>query len=312
MNYPASMLSSLGLLPLVVACAAILGLFMGSFLNCWAWRIVHGESIMHGRSHCTSCGHALGPLDLVPVLSWVFTRGRCRYCGERIPARYPITELVCGVVYASIVCVYGLTWETLELLGFASCLFVLTLTDLDSFIIPNGCILAAIGFRLAYIGVTWATGGDGLGLLRDSVIGGLAVGVPLLVLVLVMDRVLGKASMGGGDLKLLAVAGMYFGFVQCLLLLVVACVLGIVVAFVQMARAGKQRPVDADAGANAEVDPAVSASTEAATSTSTEAATSAPSSSLSVTIPWGPSIAVACWFTMLAGGPIVSWYLSLF
>ena len=184
MNITASMLAEAGLLPLVVICAGVFGLFMGSFLNCWAWRITHGESILHGRSHCTSCGHALGPLDLVPVFSWLFSGGKCRYCGERIPARYPITELVCGVVYGSIVAVYGLTWETLELLGFASCLFVLTLTDLDSFVIPNGCILAAIGFRLAYIAVVWATGGDGMGLLVNSLVGGLAVGMPLLVLVL--------------------------------------------------------------------------------------------------------------------------------
>ena len=295
MNLPASTLSSMGLLPLVVACAAVLGLFMGSFLNCWAWRMMHGESILHGRSHCTSCGHVLGPLDLVPVFSWLFSRGRCRYCGAPVSVRYLVAELVCAAVYGSIVWVYGLTWETLELLGFASCLFVLTLTDLDCYIIPNGCIVAAIGFRLAYIAIVGLTGGDAVGLLVNSVVGGLAVGIPLLLLVLLMDHVLGKASMGGGDLKLLTVAGMYFGWVQCLLLLVVACVAGIVVALVQASRSRSAAPGgDAPDGADG------------------TGASDAPANALSVTIPWGPSIALACWFTMLAGGPIVNWYLSLF
>ena len=121
-----------------------------------------------------------------------------------------------------------------------------------------------------------------MGLLVNSLVGGLAVGMPLLVLVLIMDRVLGKASMGGGDLKLLAVAGMYFGWAQCIFLLMVACVLGIVVALIQMRSASS-----ADAGGEA-------------------------SSALSVTIPWGPSIAVACWVTMLVGRQLLAWYLGLF
>ena len=67
--------------------AGLLGACLGSFVNCLAWRLVHGESVWKGRSHCAVCNHPLAPLDLVPVLSWLFLRGRCRYCGERIAAR---------------------------------------------------------------------------------------------------------------------------------------------------------------------------------------------------------------------------------
>ena len=81
----------------------LFGLVMGSFLNCLAWRLTHGESVLRGRSHCISCGHVLAARDLVPVLSWLFTRGRCRYCHERIPARYPLTELLCAALYLSVV-----------------------------------------------------------------------------------------------------------------------------------------------------------------------------------------------------------------
>ena len=75
---------------LVVYCcalAAVIGAVLGSFLNCTAWRIAHEESFVKGRSRCPACGHPLGALDLVPIFSWLFLRGKCRYCGKRISAR---------------------------------------------------------------------------------------------------------------------------------------------------------------------------------------------------------------------------------
>ena len=78
--------------------AFALGAVFGSFLNCAAWRIAHGESFLHGRSHCTSCGHALSALDLVPIFSWLFLGGKCRYCKTKISARYMLTELFFGII----------------------------------------------------------------------------------------------------------------------------------------------------------------------------------------------------------------------
>ncbi|MDD2588186.1 MAG: prepilin peptidase [Atopobiaceae bacterium] len=263
-----------------LAVTALLGLVMGSFLGCVAWRAVHGGSVLRGRSHCDSCGHVLGPADLVPVASWLALHGRCRYCGEHISARCPVGETLTAVVYVSIVARYDLTAQTIELLAFASVLVVLTLTDLDDRTIPNGCIVAALLIRAAYIGYVALTGGEALTLLTDSLVGAAAIGIPLLVIVLVMDRVLGQASMGGGDLKLLAVCGLYFGWQQSLLLVIVACVLGLVLALVP----GLLPHDDED-----------------------DATTSGHG-----TFPFGPAIAVAAWLTMLCGAPIVTWYLGLF
>ena len=258
-----------------ICLAGVLGLIMGSFLNCLAWRMTHGESVLHGRSHCTSCGHVLGPLDLVPVLSWVFSRGRCRYCGEHVSWRYPATELLTAVVYISLVLRYGLTFEALELVAFASVLLVLSLTDLDEYVIPNITIVVAILIRAVYIVSMGAIGQvDTMTVLRDSLVGGVAVVVPVLILALVMDRVLGRESLGGGDVKLLFVAGLYFGWQQCLFLVVVACVLGLLLAVLGVNGGG-----DGDD---------------------------------SHLIPFGPSIALACWITMLVGEPVVTWYLGLF
>ena len=217
---------------------ALVGLCMGSFLNCLAWRLTHGESVLSGRSHCTTCGHVLGFRDLIPVLSWVASGGKCRYCGEKVSARYPITELVCGVAFVSVFLVYGLSLESLELMGFCGVLLVLTLTDLDECVIPNATIVAAIAIRVAYIAAMAVTGQTDAGaLVRESLLGGLVGGVPVLVLSIVMDRVLGRDSMGGGDIKLLFVAGLYFGWTRTLFLILVACVAGIVFG---MARASDE------------------------------------------------------------------------
>ncbi|MBR3159479.1 MAG: prepilin peptidase [Atopobiaceae bacterium] len=255
---------------------ALLGLCMGSFLNCLAWRMTHGESVLHGRSHCTSCGHVLGVRDLVPVFSWLSTRGRCRYCGEHVSWRYPATELLCCVIYVSILLRYGLSIEAVELIAFASVLLVLSLTDLDTYIIPNATIITAIGIRCAYIVASAFVGQDPFVLLRDSFVSGLVVGGAVLLLSLVMDRVLGRDSLGGGDVKLLFVAGLYFGWQQCLFLIIVACVMGIVMGMLGQRGRGSSEGEE------------------------------------SRLIPFGPAIALACWVCMLCGEQVVGWYVGLF
>ncbi len=256
---------------------AVFGLCMGSFLNCLAWRMTHGESVLRGRSHCTSCGHELSARDLVPVLSWLVSGGKCRYCGERVSPRYPATELLCCVAFVSIFLRYGLTLEAAELVAFASVLLVLSLTDLDEYVIPNATIVAAIVVRAAYVVAVGLTGsGVALALARDSIVSGVVVAVPIIALALIMDRVLGRDSLGGGDVKLFFVAGLYFGWQQCIFIILLACVLGIVFGMV-----GQSQHSD-----DGKSDPRL--------------------------IPFGPSIALACWVCMLVGEPVVSWYLGLF
>lgn len=258
----------------------LVGLCMGSFLNCLAWRSAHGESVLKGRSHCDSCGHELGFRDLIPVVSWLSTRGRCRYCGERVSVRNPVTELVCAAAFVSILLVWNISYEATELMAFACVLLVLSLTDIDSYVIPNGCIVAAVAVRLLYLAwVHFFVGFDVSGLLVQCLISAAGVGGAILLVVLLMDKALGRESMGFGDVKLLAVAAFYFGWRECLLLIIVACLIGLVVAAVGQ-RHGEPAGSVADAGARV--------------------------------IPWGPSIAAACWFVMLFGTPIMLWYIGIF
>ena len=272
---------SLSISAFVVVLAFVLGACIGSFVNCASLRRGTGESVLRGRSHCPECGKQLSAFELVPVISWLVQKGACRHCKKPLSLRYPATEIVLGLVFALLVWRYGVTAQFVELVAFASVLLYCSLVDLDSWTIPNAAIVAAIAIRVAYIAVAGlAFEGDAVSLLLHSLIGGFAIGIPLLIVVLVADRVLGRDSMGGGDLKLFFVAGLYFGWQQCLFLVIVACVVGIVMAFVA---GGGDSNVDED-----------------------------DASVRHRQIPFGPAIAVACVFTMLFGADLVGWYDSLF
>lgn len=213
--------------PMMVFCvilAAALGAVLGSFLNCAAWRIVRGESFIQGRSHCALCGHPLGVPELIPVVSWLAQRGRCKWCGGKISVRYPLTELCFALLTVLCLLRFDLTPLCLRNWLFLCVLFLLTLTDLDDMIIPDGCHIAAVLIWLAFLPFTFTTWRDaGLRLLA-----GLCFGGGLLAVSLVMDKVMGRDTLGGGDIKLFFVVGLYLGFVGTLFALALACVLGLV------------------------------------------------------------------------------------
>ena len=247
--------------------AAVIGAVLGSFLNCAAWRIAHGESFVKGRSRCPDCGHPLGALDLVPVFSWLFLRGKCRYCGKNISAWYPLSEAVFAAVTVLCLLRFGLTAECLRNLIFFGCLFCLSLVDLESCIIPDGCLLtAALAWAvwLPFSGLSLPE--IGLRVLAAGVYGG-----GLLLVSLAADKILGKESLGGGDIKLFAVVGLYLGLTASLFALLLSCVLGLVFAFGRKLLPHGQEEH----------------------------------------FPFGPSIAAASWLMLMYGQPLVAWYLGL-
>lgn len=212
--------------------AGLLGAAMGSFLNCAAYRIAHGQSFLTGRSRCPSCGHTLAPADLVPVLSWLFRRGRCRYCGTRISPRYFLTE--CAFAALSVLCLlrFDCTALCLRNYVFLCCLFCLSLVDLDSYTIPDGClILPALAWLVTY---PWTPARF------SDLAAALLYGGAMLALSLVMDRILQKETLGGGDIKLFAVMGLYLGPFASLFALTLSCVLGLL--FAAATRQGKGTP----------------------------------------------------------------------
>lgn len=178
------------------------GLAVGSFATVVAHRVPKGESIVGGRSRCPGCGATIAAWDNVPILSWLVLRGRCRRCGERISARYPITELVTAALFAATVLILG-TDDAGELaLGLALCtlLVIVSLTDLERRVIPNAVLLVG-----TVIGVAIAAPTDP-GSMVERGIAAAAAGGFLLCVALAYPR-----GMGMGDVKLTAVMGLYLG-----------------------------------------------------------------------------------------------------
>ena len=213
--------------------AVVFGACMGSFLNCAAWRIVRGESFLRGRSRCPSCGHELGAADLVPVLSWVFLRGKCRYCGTKVPVRYPLTESFFAAVTVLCLLRFDLSILCLRNYIFLCSLFLLTLTDIDDMIIPDGCHIVSV--------LTWAAAQpflfEGWRDLVLHIAAAVLYGGALLGISLWLDRRLGRDTLGGGDIKLFAVTGLYLGLTGTLFTVILACAAGLIF---QAARRGER------------------------------------------------------------------------
>ncbi len=204
---------------------ALLGLVMGSALHCLSWRIAREEGWGSGRSRCAACGHTLGPGELIPLVSWLLQKGRCRHCGAPISWRYPASELTLAVVYVSLLLRFGITLELAQNLVLCSCLFCLSIVDLDVQLIPHRFLLIPALVRLGLC--AWQEGLTQTGI---CLVRGAALGAVILLLVMLLDKVLGKPSMGGGDIKLLAMLGLFFPLMNWLLMVMLACVLGIAVA----------------------------------------------------------------------------------
>lgn len=196
--------------------AALLGACMGSFLNCAAWRIVHGESVLRGRSHCDVCGHVLAPRDLVPVFS-------------------AVGEAVAALVFVSLLLRYDISLRTLEAWAVACLLLACAFADLEGYIIPDRFI--AVGVVLFIVTLFFVPDPGKRAL--DGLIGGVAVGGGVLLLALLMEKLLRRDAMGGGDIKLLFLTGLFLGWQKNLLCLLLACVVGILWGLVR-AKRGQQ------------------------------------------------------------------------
>src|SRR4051794_6715089 len=183
---------------MLLALAAPLGLLIGSFLNVVAYRLPRGQSIVKPRSRCTSCGEEVRSYDNVPVLSWLFLRGRCRHCGESISARYPAVELVTAVVFAAVVLLRGADRGLLLDVPFAAMLIAVASIDLEHRIVPNRILLPLAVWALA----------AGAAVRSESLAEALIAGGAAF-LVLLMTALIHPAGMGMGDVKLAGVMGIY-------------------------------------------------------------------------------------------------------
>lgn len=190
-----------------------MGLIVGSFLNVCIWRLPREESVAWPASHCTQCAAPIAWYDNIPLLSYAALGGRCRKCRASISKRYPLVEALSGC--AALAAYWRWSDPKLAVIGaivfFA--LIVVTFVDLDHWIIPDEISIPGIplGVAVSVLFPEWI-GADGR---REALIlslGGLAAGGGVLWLVgTVAEKILRKEAMGGGDVKLLAAVGAFFG-----------------------------------------------------------------------------------------------------
>jgi leader peptidase (prepilin peptidase) / N-methyltransferase len=185
---------------LAAVIAGVIGAIFGSFLNVVAYRLPRGESLSRPRSRCPSCETPIRPYDNVPVLSWLALRGKCRSCGARISARYPLVEAGTGVLCALVVIAKGPDEDALLGLALVLLLVPVALIDLDYRIIPNRLML--IGAVVAPALVLLTTPDD----LVEHLIAGAAAAAFFLVFAFAYPR-----GMGMGDVKLAGVLGLFLG-----------------------------------------------------------------------------------------------------
>jgi leader peptidase (prepilin peptidase)/N-methyltransferase len=193
---------------LLVAGCGLLGLLVGSFVNVLVYRVPRKESIIRPRSRCVSCGSQVRGLDNVPVVSWLLLRGRCRTCAERISPRYPVVELVTGLVFAALAARFGSDPALPAFLALATGLLAISAIDVEHFIIPNRIVYPTLFVSAGLLVVAGLVDGRWESLGRAA-IGGAAAWGALLVIHLAQPR-----GMGFGDVRLAGLIGVFLGWID--------------------------------------------------------------------------------------------------
>jgi leader peptidase (prepilin peptidase) / N-methyltransferase len=243
-----------------VAVAAVFGAVIGSFVNVVAYRLPRRESLVSPGSRCPGCGTAIKPYDNVPVIGWLLLRGRCRACLTAISPRYPAVEVLTAVLAVSVVVVKHSVHDIALGLVLVAILVPIALIDFEHRVIPNKITLPA---AVAALGIGLATRPSGV---PEQLIAAAAAGGFLLLFALAYPR-----GMGMGDVKLVAVLGLFLGRTVGVAVLV-GVLAGALVGAAIMARVGV-------------------------------------ASGRKTAVPFGPFLAVGGVVALLAGPAIVHWYL---
>ncbi len=246
-----------------IICVLVLGLLVGSFLNVVVYRLPkmlmrdwckqarevlempaqeEGETfnLILPNSSCPHCGHEIKAWENIPVISWLFLRGKCSGCKEAISVRYPLVELACGVLSGVIAWQYGVSWEALAMLVLTWGLLAMSLIDADHQILPDTLVLPLLWLGLILNNLGMFTS------LPDALWGAVLGYMSLWSIFWLFKLVTGKEGMGYGDFKLLALIGAWGGWqvlpLTILLSSVVGAVLGIIILRLQRKGYGNPLP----------------------------------------------------------------------
>jgi leader peptidase (prepilin peptidase)/N-methyltransferase len=206
----------------------LIGAAIGSFLNVCIRRIPARESLVLPSSHCPKCLHPIKYYDNIPIISYFLLKGKCRNCGERISLQYPIVETLTAIISILLFWKFGLTLKLLFFFIFCCVLIIIAFIDLEHQIIPD--ILTLPGIPLFFLMAVFAIGIPWLAAALGVLIGG---GI-LYLIAFGYELLTKREGMGGGDIKLLAMLGAFFGWKSLLFILFVSSFLGALVGIAVM------------------------------------------------------------------------------
>lgn len=206
------------------------GIVIGSFLNVCIYRIPMHETVVTERSHCMRCGYQLSWYDMIPVFSWLCLGGKCRKCKEPISPQYPIVEATNGVLYLLVFAVCGFGLESIIYCLMASALLVLSVIDWRTYEIPIGINIFILVLGILHIVIDYQNW-------LDYVIGFFSISIVLLILFYVS----GGRAIGGGDVKLMAAAGVVIGWKLIILAFFIGCIVGSIIHLTRMKLSGAER-----------------------------------------------------------------------
>lgn len=199
----------------------IFGIVFGSFYNVVGLRLAKEESIVFPPSHCPNCNHRLVFYDLIPLFSYIFLKGKCRYCSKHISIKYPLFELLTGILFVISYIKFGFSFDFIISIILCSTLVIITVSDLDSYIIPDSVLIVSFVLIFGLYIYKYRT------FAFDHLMDGIFTFIIMLGLKLLGNFIFKKESMGDGDIKLMALVGMVIGWKKAILSLFLAAYLGL-------------------------------------------------------------------------------------
>ena len=251
---------------LVVLLALILGLLVGSFLNVVIYRVPEGLNrnwklqakqmldlpleqgegerfnILMPPSHCPSCKSAIKPWQNIPILSYVLLKGQCKHCHAAISLRYPLVELLTGLVFAVCAWKFGATWTALAVMVFSAYLIAMIFIDADTQLLPDQLTLPLMWGGIVFHLAAYLLQADwGITTLVDSLLGAIVGYMSLWSIFQLFKLVTGKEGMGYGDFKLLAALGAWLGISVLPIIIIMSAVVGLIFALIM--KVAKNQPM---------------------------------------------------------------------
>lgn len=195
--------------------AFIIGSIIGSFINVVIYRFPKGKSIVNPPSACPSCGNRLKWFDMIPILSYIFLKGRCRYCRTKISIIYPIVEILTGLTYMFVYAKFGFSLYAIKFIIFLTLIIAVSFIDLREGVVPDAIVLPGCGVAILFSLF------EGKQIFLQSLLGLTFLGIIFLIII-----ILSRGGMGEGDITLGAMIGAFVGFKFSIVVFVLSFVLG--------------------------------------------------------------------------------------